>query len=202
MGGTTRAERGALASDDDGALRLDGTGGHARLAPIAALAAGTSLSLEAWIKPDAIGAARPVWEFVGDAGAPGASVWLMASGSLVAGLVGVGGASQRIFSADDVVQAGAWRHVALTLVGGTGRLYVDGVEVGQTVVAGPVRVAGELLVGGESTEAEAPAASFVGEIDEVAVYDRALGAEEVAAHYAAAGAMPSPRPYGLYGWLP
>lgn len=202
VGSTALAERGALASDDDGALRLDGTGGHARLPPIAALAAGTSLSLEAWIKPDTLGAARPVLEFVGDAGAPGAGLWLMASGSLVADLVGVGGASQRIFSADDVVQAGAWRHVVLTLVGGTGRLYVDGVEVGQTAVAGPVQVAGELLVGGESTEAEAPAASFVGEIDEVAVYDRALGAEEVAAHHAAARAMPSPRPYGLYGWLP
>lgn len=201
-GDTARAAQGALASDDDGALRLDGVGGHARLPAIAALAAGTSVSLEVWIRPDSTGAARPVVAFAGADGAPGVSVWMMASGSLVADLVGVDGASHSIRSADGLVEAGAWRHVVLTLVGGAGRLYVDGVEVGQTAVAGPVRVAGEVVIGRETSEAETLAESFAGTIDEVALYDRALTAEEVAAHHGAALAMPAPRPYGLYSWLP
>lgn len=98
VGDTTRAARGALAYDDDGALRLDGAGGHARLDALPELRGGASLSLELWVRPDAVVAARPLLSFGGGDAGSGVSVWTTASGGLVADLVTAEGASHARFA--------------------------------------------------------------------------------------------------------
>ena len=71
-----------------------------------------------------------------------------------------------------------WTHLALTYDGAQMRLYVDG-ELTDTTAApeGVEPSAGDLSIGCETEYKD----HFKGLIDEVRVYDRALGAGEVAA---------------------
>ena len=74
------------------------------------------------------------------------------------------------------------------------RLYVDGVLAGQRPDGDQRRpTSGYWRVGGDSLAGWAARPSsdyFAGSIDEVAVYDQALTADEVAAHYSAGGGLP------------
>ncbi len=78
---------------------------------------------------------------------------------------------------------GAWHHLAITWDGTTIRSYVDGVLEGMQAPAGiaalPTRPSaiGGLLTGPANDEIEDP---FVGSIDELTIYDRALTTSEVA----------------------
>ncbi|MFD1212064.1 LamG-like jellyroll fold domain-containing protein [Arthrobacter sp. GCM10027362] len=78
---------------------------------------------------------------------------------------------------------GKWHHVVATQSSDGLRLYVDGALAGshpQTaaqVYTGYWRVGGDNLWGGASSR------YLTGQVDEVAVYNKALGADEVKAHY-------------------
>jgi hypothetical protein len=76
------------------------------------------------------------------------------------------------------IPVGAWTHLALTYDGSTLRLHVDGDEVARRPAAGPTpETAGPLWIGGNEPYGE----HFDGTIDDVRVYDRALGDAEVRA---------------------
>ena len=89
------------------------------------------------------------------------------------------------------VSTGDWHHVATAWDGAAVRLYVDGTLAEARVLTGVVRPAfGSSGVGVGCGGVPADGAStamynFVGTIDEVLVYRRALSAEEVAAYYGA-----------------
>lgn len=86
---------------------------------------------------------------------------------------------------------GKWHHAAGVLSPEGMKLYVDGVQQGATntaVTVGEHLAIGYWRVGG--TVAGIPGA-FVGDVDEVAVYKRALTGAELAAHVAAAGTAPA-----------
>jgi hypothetical protein len=72
-----------------------------------------------------------------------------------------------------------WHHVVLVRAGEAARIYLDGtLEIEGTARRGPA--------GGEPTSiggARGSDASLEGKLDEVAIYDRALTADEIAAHY-------------------
>jgi RNA polymerase sigma factor (sigma-70 family) len=80
-----------------------------------------------------------------------------------------------------------WTHVAITRAAdGTAVLYVDGAEVSRTVGAPGGSIAGgsnAVLIGGgvNVPDPEMPTELFAGAIDELLIYRRALGAEEIAA---------------------
>ena len=77
-----------------------------------------------------------------------------------------------------------WHHLALVRDRGRVAIYLDGKtepEVSGEVAADPKHNLKSLLVGGS----EKSFASFEGKIDEVALYDRALNAAEIAQHFSA-----------------
>ncbi len=91
---------------------------------------------------------------------------------------------------------GHWVHLAFTHdAQGTSRLFVDGVEVGRVhgppAAHGPVQT--PLVVGAgvkrKGARGNWPASQFAGGVDQLAVYERALGAEEIA--WLAEGIPPS-----------
>ena len=82
-----------------------------------------------------------------------------------------------------------WYHVALVRQGRKVAVYLDGNR--EPEIAGQVGVAEpsapeHVLIGGRNDNF----ANFAGKIDEVAIYDRALSAEEILQHYARAGHKP------------
>lgn len=90
----------------------------------------------------------------------------------------------------EAVNDGAWHHVALTASGNTQSLYLDGAEIGS--VDGEISQNDQRYVyAGAGYWRDWPAtsgeaSSFSGDIDEIAVYGRPLGARTVAEHHAAA----------------
>ncbi|MGJ6967826.1 LamG-like jellyroll fold domain-containing protein [Streptosporangium sp. G11] len=107
--------------------------------------------------------------------------------------------SQR-FSGDDaapitstgVVNNGQWHHAVLSVAGNTDRLYLDGQLVGSLVGQGGPQWRGQARIGMGSLSWRWPSASaaFQGQIDEAAVYDKPLTAQEISRHYAARTAVP------------
>src|SRR5438046_5653023 len=71
-----------------------------------------------------------------------------------------------------------WTHLAATFDGAMVRLYVNGVQVTSQAQATPLRATtGTLQIGADSYAGE----NFVGRIDEVRIYNRALTAAEIQA---------------------
>jgi hypothetical protein len=74
-----------------------------------------------------------------------------------------------------------WIHAVLVQDGSTCRLYFNGKPVGELPLASPT-APDPLSIGGDAT----PTTRFEGKIDELAIYDRPLTPEVVAAHFQAA----------------
>jgi hypothetical protein len=90
------------------------------------------------------------------------------------------------FSASSLLQTGVWYHVAVVRDDAAKqvRLYVNGVEEGQTNYSGRmvVPLQGRRVLGASGPEFDD---YFAGRLDELAIFNRALTAEEIAAIYAA-----------------
>ena len=89
---------------------------------------------------------------------------------------------------------GTWHHLAATNVGSLATLYVDGVAVGTKTMTIDTAAGTPFLMGRIIPSAPycivgpGDGRRLLGAVDEVAVYDRALSAEEIAAIYAAGSA--------------
>ena len=73
---------------------------------------------------------------------------------------------------------GQWQHLAATFDGTTARFYLNGAEVASKAVSGAVGTSNTWRIGAYGS---VPGGFFDGVIDEIRVYDRALGAAEVQA---------------------
>jgi hypothetical protein len=86
------------------------------------------------------------------------------------------------------ITVGEWAHVAAVFEAGVRmELYVNGASIGQVdgVIGGPLYSGeGDMWIGQQFTGADEW--SFQGNIDEVAIYNRALDDTEIASHFAAA----------------
>ncbi|WP_193611436.1 PKD domain-containing protein [Nocardioides lijunqiniae] len=115
--------------------------------------------------------------------------------------------SRQVVTSPGAYRDGSWHHAAASLSPDGMKLYVDGALVGQR---GDVTTAEHLARGywrlGGDTLANwptAPSSAFLdGDLDEVAVYKRALSAAEVAAHHAAGTGAPTPNvaPQSSFTW--
>ena len=78
--------------------------------------------------------------------------------------------------------ANQWSHLALTYDGVRMRLYVNGAQVTERLLTGTITAStGVLRLGGNSVWSE----FFQGQLDELRVYNRALGAAEIQADLSA-----------------
>lgn len=197
-GGT--ADGGATGSaEDGGAVRFEGDDAAVRIASIDALEGARAMSLEAWFRADDVGTIRPILE-MSDGTDLGPHVWQFETGDRIyASFVGSAGEAQSVMSSEAAITVGTWHHVVATWDGAKARLYLDGRRVAESDAAVAPRLAGDLLVG--HREIGDMPTSFRGSIDEVAVYDRALGATEVARHHAAGSAGRLENRFPLFRWI-
>lgn len=93
--------------------------------------------------------------------------------------------------APSILAVNTWTHLAATFDGATVRLYVNGAQVASRAQTTPLAATtGTLQIGGDSY----PNEFFVGRIDEVRVYNRALTSAEIQAdmNTAVGGGTPPP----------
>jgi hypothetical protein len=185
--GATLAAPSLLTSDPgNAAVSLDGVDDHVSVADAPAVSPTDRLSVEAWVKPDALPASGSFASVVTKQNAYS----LQFDGSTLEWTLFVGGTPFRTRAPAGAVTAGARHHVVGTYDGTWARLYVDGSEAAVHSLSGAVdSTTHPLTLGAWSATDE----FLDGTLDEVAVYGTALPATRVQAHHnAGISAPPDP----------
>jgi hypothetical protein len=162
-----------------GALSFDGVNDLVTIPDADTLDLTTGMTMEAWIRPSAVGSA---WRTVMLKEQPGSLIYSLYAGD------GTGRAATDVFTnADKGLSGGSalatdtWTHLAATYDGANLRLYVNGVQAASKAVTGSIRAStGVLRIGGNNIWGE----WFAGLIDEVRLYNKALTATEIQADMA------------------
>jgi hypothetical protein len=155
-------------------LSFDGINDWVTVADAPALDLSTGMTLMAWIFPTAASGVRDVVVKEG-AGKDHYNVYYRNWRGQPEANVLVGGANRT--AEGSAVPANTWTHLAGTYDGATVRLFVNGALVSSVAAAGSMPAsAGPLRIGGNSLWGE----FFLGKIDEVRVYNRALTPSEIA----------------------
>ena len=155
----------------------------------------SNLTLEGWIFPTDIGQPQPIIEFGGSRQDAGISLWINTTGgsSLVPGALFAGCRDQSragrnaigVTSAPGIVPLNQWTHVAFTFdtVTRTATLYCNGVQVGTDTSPAPLAPQGFMQVNLGYRDVNSNdimrGCRFTGLLDEIAIYNRALSAEEI-----------------------
>jgi len=162
-------QAGALAGDNNSAIRFDG--GYVSVPDASSLDLADRLSLEAWVRRGANGANHVI---VGK-GNQSYVLWITGDRlTLRKGSVANIAQSTTTLTADK-----RWHHVAATKDGSAVHLYIDGVDVTGTVTNQALADnTGTLQIG-----ASGGGNTFRGLIDEVSLYSAPLSAATVKAHY-------------------
>lgn len=155
------------------ALSFDGTNDLVTVPDSATLDLTAGMTLEAWVYPTASSG----WRTVVLKESPGYLAYALYSSTTS------GKPNARVFTAADndvtgpaALPTNRWTHIAATYDGATLRMFVNGAEVVQRAVTGPIATSDRpLQLGGNSIWKE----WFKGRIDEVRVYDRALTPTEL-----------------------
>ena len=157
------------------ALVFNGTSAQVTVPNSASLKLTTAMTLEAWVFPTTTPTG---WRAIIDKNVDG--YYLMASTN-VGNQPGVGGTwvgGKQFTIGPSVLAVNTWTHLATTFDGATVRLFVNGVQVAsQPQATALAPTTGTLQIGGDSY----PTEYFAGRIDEVRLYNRALGAAEILA---------------------
>jgi hypothetical protein len=172
------------------AFSLDGFSSWMRIParPALDVGQGDGLTLTAWIKPSNVTSFRPILEW-NDGPQLGVHLWLghlpQQRGELFGNVVDAGGNAHSLHSALGVIVTGKFQHVALTYDKGSGmaRLFVNGFVVAQENLGRfTPQTSYDLLVSrrpGDHPGDWTYNAFFAGLLDEIAIYNRALSAEEI-----------------------
>jgi hypothetical protein len=155
-------------------LSFDGVDDVVTVPHDAALSPTDGLTVEAWVKPSALGDWRSV---VTKERAADALVYaLYANSDLDRPTARLFTTSDLGMSGDDPLPTDTWSHLAMTWDGTMLRLYVDGKEVASRLVVGPLATGdGPLRLGANGVSGQ----SFAGSMDEVRIYDRSLTPTEI-----------------------
>jgi hypothetical protein len=139
-------------------------------------------TLEAWVRPEEGRTWQPIVDKqVGGEGGPELPAWWLYAAGPEAQRPW-GGTEHAAAESDDLAASEplapeVWSHVALTFDGAVERLYVDGVLVESCAAKAPLETGGEVEIGGATDVGD----FLFGRLDELRIYDRVLGAAEVAA---------------------
>lgn len=155
--------------------------------PSGILAGGTDFTVSAWVKVDSSTANQRIFDFgtstIPGAGA-GAYMFLTpnnGTGHVRWAITTAGYGSEQWLQGSNAIATGSWTHVAVTLCGQVGTLYVNGANVAtKTISLSPSSLGnttnnyiGKSQYSGDST--------LQGSVDEFMVFRRALSAGEIAA---------------------
>jgi len=176
-----------VSGEVDQALAFDGANDYARVtgAPSLNVGVGSGMTIDAWIKPGDVASQRPLIEFSG--GTTGVHMWTSVTfggavgpANLYVNLGDTSGASHIISSAPGIMTANSWQHVALTYDRTTGvaMLYRNGAVVAQQNLGiFPPLTSTDLYIG------RRPGTGFfyLGQIDELDLFNRVLSAAEIQA---------------------
>jgi Concanavalin A-like lectin/glucanases superfamily len=140
------------------------------------------------------------WQRVFDFGAGSAQYMIFTpssgSGTAQFAILNSGGTTQRL-AGPEPLPVGEWCHVAVTLIGNTGTLYVNGAAVAATsITLDPASIAQTANYLGDSQFTADPL--FDGALDDLRIYNRGLSAAEVAALASPPPGMSVPLDYA--GW--
>lgn len=187
---------GALSDDENGALVLDGMGGHLEAGELDGLGP-DAITVELWVSREMDGEGGPLVELNGS----DASVRLVLdTGRLVVTfLVDGEEESTELATAATAVGEG-YHHVALSYGNEVTRLYVDGVEAAMLAGERLLPTEPALLVGFHEDADPDAASSLVGALDELAIYPEALGAGTLLTHVTAGREGPLDNEPVLFAW--
>jgi hypothetical protein len=195
-GGTFRVTPAALANDVSTARTLSGGGGT--IFSEVRYSAPTAFTAETWFKTTTTTGGKIIG--FGDKQRGGSSsndkhVYMTNAGKLVFGVLAAGKATT--VSTPGSYNDGQWHHLAATQGTSGMALYVDGVKIASNTVKTSQNVSGYWRVGGDTISSAWPdrpsTSSWVGSVDETAVYTKALSASVIARHVALARpAAPAP----------
>jgi hypothetical protein len=167
--GTITGATWSTAGKTGGALSFNGTSNYVQVADSASLDLTTGMTLEAWLRPSALGTA---WRTALFKTQPGGFVYTLYANqdtTRPVGQVNIGGEINAVGSAG--LALNAWSHLAATFDGSALRVYVNGSLVATTVITGSIPIStGVLRMGGNSVWGE----WFAGLMDDVRIYNRAL----------------------------
>ena len=171
-GGHTLGVADALANDPNTAVDFDGLSGRVSVPDAAALQMSTSVSVEAWVRPDTVTGSR----------------WIVNKGNQYRLYIFDGNTyfGIRTPTGTDVnltttlVTSGTWQHLVGTFDGTTMVLYRNGDSVAQASLTDTIQTGTLPLFIGAFDDTSS---FFDGGIDEVAVYGQALSPAQVLTHY-------------------
>lgn len=150
--------------------------------------AGEGLTIEAWINPANPALRSPIAEWNDGSGSWGVHFWVApdAPGQLYANIVTSRGAWRQISTAAGLIESNVFQHVALTYDKASGRaaLYKNGQIVAESILGSFTPLTSyDLYLGWRASGPPGDTGTFLGVLDEVSLYNRALGTNEIAAIY-------------------
>jgi fibronectin type 3 domain-containing protein len=158
-----------------GALTFDGVNDIVTIADAASLDLTSGMTLEAWIRPTALGNS---WRTVLLKEQTGNYTYALyaSTGTGRPSVNAITGGADRDLRATSSPALNTWTHLAGTYNGSTLTIYLNGVAAGTLATAGNIVTStGALRLGGTTIWPE----WFAGQIDEVRVYNRSLSAAEI-----------------------
>ncbi|MFS0724172.1 LamG-like jellyroll fold domain-containing protein [Paenibacillus sp. 1P07SE] len=163
------------------AVDLNGTNGYIAL-PAGLVSGSHTSTIAAWVNLDSVSS----WTRVFDFGSGTSTNMFLTPRNGANGKVRFAiknnGSSEQIIDGQSALPAGGWHHVAVTLNGAVGKLYVDGLEVGSnasiTIKPSDLGATTQNWIG-RSQYASDP--YLDGRVDDFRVYNQALTASEIAA---------------------
>ncbi|MBX7054992.1 MAG: FG-GAP-like repeat-containing protein [Pyrinomonadaceae bacterium] len=191
------------------AFNLDGVAADIKVPGSSSLnvGVGNGMTVEMWVKPSDL-YQRPLVEWNQNANL-GVQFWIggnFSSGTLTANLKDTADGSHIVQTPTAVMTANVWQHVALTYdrPSGLATIYLNG-----NIVAGPVNIGSvSLKTWSEMYIGSRPLGNqYVGQLDEVRIFDRALSQDELTSIYDAGSegicsANCVGRPANVISWWP
>jgi glucose/arabinose dehydrogenase len=173
-----------------GALVFNGSSNLVAVNAAPSLNLSTAMTIEAWVYPTA---SQTGWRAIVQREVDTYFLHASSNGALQPAAGGTFGSTVAFVGSPTAVPVGAWTHLAVTYDQATLRLYVNGVQVASQARTGTIPSAtGALRIGGNVPYGE----YFLGRIDDVRLYNRALAAAEIQSDMntpvASPGALPAP----------
>jgi hypothetical protein len=186
FGGTLMGTATFAAGEVGQAFSLDGAG-WVEVPDATTFEFTTQLTQEAWIRPDDVSNYRGIISKFGTNGNWSYQMMVAPGGALRTEYSGNGTTYEQVSSPTGLLGVGVWAHVAMTFKNGLVLLYVNGTQVASyqsAITAIYSSGTTKPTIGRDPVGLQ----YFAGRIDEAALYNRALGAGEIGAIYAAGAA--------------